>query len=124
MNAPAQEIKELERRRFDAQVHRNFSQLEQLFADDLVYIHSNGTEHDKAEYLESIRDGRSQYGRIVVDSLRVRLYHDNAAVVNGTITISAPDGSAPFRLKYVTVHSQHPQHGWQVVQWLSQRQAD
>ena len=125
MSAIEQEINNLERQRFAAQVHKDSAQLEKLFADDLVYTHSNGLEHTKMEYINSVRDGSSRYGQIAIDAMNVRGYAAGAtAVVNATITISFPDGSAPaFRLKYVTVHVRHPQHGWQVVLWQSQKQA-
>ena len=60
-----------------------------MFADDLVYTHSNGQQNNKTEYMQSIRDGKSQYDKIEVEALNVRAYNDGkTAVVNGTITIT------------------------------------
>ncbi|SET52739.1 nuclear transport factor 2 family protein [Hymenobacter actinosclerus] len=127
--AAAKEVEALERRRFAAQVSKDFAYLEQAFADDLIYTHSNGKQNGKPDYLQSIRDGKSQYDNIAVEALNVRAYNaGKAAVVNGTITITLPnkpDGSANLaHLKYVVVQIKDPKKGWQVVLWQSQKQPD
>jgi uncharacterized protein (TIGR02246 family) len=123
-----QEVEALERQRFEAQVKKDYAFLEKVFADDLVYTHSNGKQNTKTEYIQSIREGKSQYEKIDVEALNVRTYNDGkTAVVNGTITITLPnkpDGSANLaHLKYVVVQVKDKKHGWQVVLWQSQKQA-
>ncbi|RSK43781.1 nuclear transport factor 2 family protein [Hymenobacter rigui] len=125
----AKEVEMLERQRFEAQVKKDYAVLERVFADDLVYTHSNGKQNNKQEYLQSIRDGKSQYDRIEVEALNVRTYNDGrTAVVNGTITITLPnkpDGNPNLaHLKYVVVQIKDPKKGWQVVLWQSQKQPD
>ena len=127
--AAAKEVEALERRRFAAQVSKDFAYLEQAFADDLIYTHASGKQNGKPDYLQSIREGKSQYDKIEVEALTVRAYNDGkAAVVNGTITITLPnkpDGSANLaHLKYVVVQIKDPKKGWQVVLWQSQKQPD
>ncbi|GAA4353333.1 hypothetical protein GCM10023185_13860 [Hymenobacter saemangeumensis] len=126
--AAQQEVETLERQRFEAQVKKDYAFLEKVFADDLVYTHSNGKQNGKPDYIQSIRDGKSQYDKIDVEALNVRAYNDGkAAVVNGTITITLPnkpDGTANVaHLKYVVVQVKDKQKGWQVVLWQSQKQA-
>ncbi len=127
--AAVQEVEALERQRFAAQVKKDYAALEKLFAADLVYIHGSGQQHNKQEYIESIRAGKSQYDQIVVDALHVRAYHGGTtAVVNGAITITLPnkpDGTANVsHLKYVVVQIKHPRNGWQVVLWQAQKQPE
>ncbi|RSK29578.1 nuclear transport factor 2 family protein [Hymenobacter metallilatus] len=127
--AAAKEVALLERQRFEAQVKKDYAVLEKVFAEDLVYTHSNGKQNNKQEYIQSIRDGRSQYDQIEVEALNVRAYHHGrTAVVNGTITITLPpkpDGTPNLaHLKYVVVQIKDPQKGWQVVLWQSQKQPD
>lgn len=127
--AAVKEVEALERQRFEAQVKKDYAVLEKVFADDLVYTHSNGHQNNKQEYIQSIRDGKSQYEKIDVEALNVRAYNDGkAAVVNGTITITLPnkpDGSANLaHLKYVVVQVKDPKKGWQVVLWQSQKQPE
>lgn len=128
-NADAQkEVEALERQRFEAQVKKDYAFLEKVFADDLVYTHSNGKQNGKADYIQSIRDGKSQYDKIEIEALNVRAYADGkTAVVNGTILIilpNKPDGTANLaHLKYVVVQVKDRKKGWQVVLWQSQKQA-
>ena len=127
--AAAQEVERLERQRFEAQVSKNYDLLEKLFADDLVYTHSNGKQNTKTEYLQSIREGKSVYDKIEVENLNVRAYDNGqAAAVNGQIIIyqpNKPDGSPNVaHLKYVTMQIKDPKKGWQVVLWQSQKQPE
>ncbi|WP_310393807.1 nuclear transport factor 2 family protein [Hymenobacter sp.] len=122
-----QEVEVLERQRFAAQVAKDYTFLGKVFADDLVYIHASGHQDTKTSYLQSIRDGKSQYDKIDVEALNVRLYNDDrAAVVNGTVVITSPakaDGRPSLaRLKYAVIHIKVPRHGWQVVLWQAQKQ--
>lgn len=125
--AAAKEVEQLERQRFAAQVSKDFTFLEKAFADDLVYTHSGGKQNGKTDYLQSIRDGKSQYDKIDVETLNVRAYNDGkTAVVNGTILITLPpkDGQPNLaHLKYVVVQIKDKKKGWQVVIWQSQKQA-
>lgn len=122
------EVAALERQRFEAQVKKDYAILEKVLGDDLVYTHGDGHENTKAEYIQSIRDGKSQYGNIEIDVLNVRAYNDEkTAVVNGTIRITSPlkpDGSTSVaRIKYVVVQIKNKKKGWQVVLWQAQKQA-
>lgn len=122
------EVEALERQRFEAQVKKDYAVLEKAFADDLVYTHGDGHQNNKAEYIQSIKDGKSQYGKIDVEALNVRLYNDaKTAVVNGSIFITSPvkpDGSTSVaHIKYVVVQIKDKKKGWQVVLWQAQKQA-
>ncbi|TGE28290.1 nuclear transport factor 2 family protein [Hymenobacter metallicola] len=127
--AAVKEVEALERQRFEAQVKKDYAFLEKVFADDLVYTHSNGKQNGKPDYIQSIRDGKSVYDKIDVEALNVRAYNDGkAAVVNGTITIyqpNKPDGTPNVaHLKYVVVQVKDAKKGWQVVLWQSQKQPE
>ena len=123
-NDAAKEVEALERQRFEAQVKKDYAFLEKVFADDLVYTHASGKQNGKADYIQSIRDGKSQYEKIDVEALNVRTYNDDkTAVVNGTITITLPskaDGQPNLaHLKYTVVQIKDKKKGWQVVLWQS-----
>jgi hypothetical protein len=127
--AVAKEVETLERQRFAAQVSKDYAFLDKVFADDLIYTHSNGHQNNKTEYVQSIKDGKSVYDKIDVEALNVRVYSgEKTAVVNGTITIyqpNKPDGSPNVaHLKYVVVQIKDPKKGWQVVLWQSQKQPE
>jgi hypothetical protein len=110
-------------------VKKDFTVLEKVFSDDLVYTHSNGKQNDKTEYLQSIRDGKSVYDKIDVENINVRAYNGGtAAAVNGQIVIyqpNKPDGTPNVaHIKYVTMQIKDPKKGWQVVLWQSQKQPE
>jgi len=122
------EIEQLERRRFDAQVAKDLPTLETIFADDLIYTHSNGHQDDKVSYLASIANGQSRYDRVDIESLTVRAYNDDqTAVVNGLVRIDLGPGAdaQPLftRIKYVVVYIRTKADGWQLVLWHAQKQA-
>ena len=124
----AETIAQLERQRFEAQVHKDFSTLDKIFADDLIYTHSNGHQDTKASYLDSIRSGQSRYDKVDIEDLAVRAYNDDyTAVVNGLITIAlgpGADGQPAFtRIKYAVVYIKTTASGWQLVLWHAQKQA-
>ncbi|MDO7848296.1 nuclear transport factor 2 family protein [Hymenobacter sp. M29] len=126
--AVVKEIEALERQRFEAQVKKDYAFLEKAFGDDLVYTHGSGVQNSKVEYIQSIKDGKSQYGKIEVEAMNVRVYNeDKTAVVNGTIRITSPpqaDGSTSVaHIKYVVVQIKDKKKGWQVVLWQAQKQA-
>jgi ketosteroid isomerase-like protein len=123
-----QEIEQLERRRFDAQIARDLPTLAAIFADDLIYTHSNGHQDGKASYLASIESGQSRYDKVDIESITVRPYNDDhTAIVNALIQIDlgpGPDGQPSFtRIKYVVVYIKDNAKGWQLVLWHAQKQA-
>jgi ketosteroid isomerase-like protein len=123
-----QEIEQLERRRFDAQIAKDLPTLETIFADDLIYTHSNGHQDGKASYIASIASGQSRYDQVDIEALTVRPYNDDhTAVVNGLIQIDlgpGADGQPSFtRIKYVVVYIKNVAKGWQLVLWHAQKQA-
>lgn len=123
-----EEIEQLERRRFAAQVDKDYEVLHELFAEDLVYTHANGHRDTKTSYIESIRTGQSRYDQLDIEDLLIRPYNnDQAAVVNGTIRINLGPGADGkpnnVRIKYATVQIKYPGLGWQVVLWHAQKQA-
>jgi ketosteroid isomerase-like protein len=123
-----QEIEQLERRRFDAQIAKDLPTLETIFADDLIYTHSNGHQDGKASYIASIASGQSRYDQVDIENIVVRPYNDDhTAIVNALIQIDlgpGADGQPSFtRIKYVVVYIKDEVKGWQLVLWHAQKQA-
>lgn len=114
-------IETLERKRFAAQVSKDFDFLEKVFADDLVYTHSSGKQDNKQAYIQSIKDGKSVYDKIDVEELTVRVY-GKAAVVIGKVTITQGIASGKpsiLPLKYTVVYNKNGKKGWQLNTWQS-----
>jgi ketosteroid isomerase-like protein len=116
-------VETLERKRFAAQVSKDFDFLEKVFADDLVYTHSSGKQDDKQAYIQSIKDGKSVYDKIEVQELNVRVY-GKAAVVVGKVAITQGIASGKptiLPLKYTVVYNKNGKKGWQLNTWQSLR---
>lgn len=121
MSADQKAVSDLERRRFDAQVKKDYVVLEQIMADDLIYTHSNGPVDNKTGYIQSIRDGKLTYDAIDVQEETIRVY-GNTAVVNGVCLIRATSNGEIIntRIRYTDVYVRKSQQ-WQMVAYQSLR---
>lgn len=111
-----------EKARFEAQVSKNTDALNQLLADDLVYVHSSGNVDTKQSYIQSIKEGNSTYNSIDVQEQKVRLY-GKTAIINGICYIKRPavDGkNNDLKLRYTDVYVKKGGR-WQMVTWQSFR---
>ena len=120
------EIENLERKRFEAQVSKDYDFLEKIFADDLIYTHSSGKQDNKTTYITSIKEGKSVYNKIDMEEIIVRTY-EKTAVVNGKIMIEqpAPEGkTVQLHLRYVAVYNNNGKKGWQLNTWQSLKLAN
>lgn len=108
-----------EKKRFDAQVSKNYAILEQTLSNDLVYTHSNGNTDSKQSFIQSIRDGKSKYDAINVEEQKVRIY-GNTAIINGVCMIKAMNNGQTINthLKYTDVYIRTGNQ-WQLVTWQS-----
>jgi ketosteroid isomerase-like protein len=115
-------ILDLERERFKAMTEGNVQVLDQLISDDLYYVHSNGDVDSKESFIGGIREGARNYGNIVMDETKTRIYGD-AAIINGLCTYERnnADGSPNnLQLKYTSVYA-NTAGSWKFVSWQSFR---
>ena len=121
MSADEKAVSAVEKQRFDAQVSKDYAVLERVLADDLLYAHSNGNTDGKQSYIQSIRDGKSNYAAIESQELKVRVY-GNTAVINGVCLIKMNTNNTPteLKLRYTDVYVKKGKQ-WQMVAWQSLR---
>ena len=62
----------IEKRRFDAMVHKDTALLKILLADSLTFIHSSGIIDNKNSFLKDIGTGRITYMFIIPEKLRLK----------------------------------------------------
>ena len=121
-NTVIKRVEAIERKRFDAQVNKDYIFLEKVFSPDLIYVHSGGAVNTKEEYIQSIKDGRSVYQKIDVEEMKLRPYNNgNTVIINGKITITLPpvEGKPNLaHLRYAVVYIKKKE-GWQLVMWQS-----
>ena len=74
------DILELDDRRFKATIAADIAALGDLFAEDLVYTHSNGFVDSKQSYLDAIAAKKFDYEDVRRFDQHVRLHGDTALV--------------------------------------------
>jgi uncharacterized protein (TIGR02246 family) len=89
--------------------------LGEIYADDLVYVHSGGNAESKTEFIGRVKAGGLKYESVTLEDPKVRLYGD-AAVVNGTFDVRVMVDGAPVDTKVVYIHVYARQGGrWRMV---------
>jgi hypothetical protein len=114
-------IQDLEKQRFKAQVAKDTAFLQQIFANDLVYIHSSALIETKKEYIANIMARRWDYREIEVEKNQVRVYQ-NTAIVTGTARMSLfwQEKMNTFRANYTAVYCKI-KGKWQMTSWQNTR---
>jgi uncharacterized protein (TIGR02246 family) len=70
------DVQKLEQERFTAYVESDVAALNRIFADDLVYIHSNGVPDTKAAVVQSFASGDLKISRFDAEEIKVRQIGD------------------------------------------------
>jgi len=109
-------ILEIERRRRAALVAVDLDELDRLFAEDLIHVHSTGMKHTKAELLRHIEQKRA-FLAIDRGDLQIRV-EGPIAVITGTMTnrMRSRDGKAEILLHgFVTQVLRRNDEGWKFI---------
>ncbi len=105
----AAEILRLEDLRFEAMTANDLGALDRLIADDLRFVHSNGTVEDKAEFLRKLRAGERRY--LVYRALAREVRQEGAfSFVFGEADaeIERPGGGIRTRMTYTAIYRNAP----------------
>ena len=109
-------ILEIERRRRAALVAVDLDELDRLFAEDLIHVHSTGMKHTKAELLRHIEQKRA-FLAIDRGDLQIRV-EGPIAVITGTMTnrMRSRDSKAEILLHgFVTQVLRRNDEGWKFI---------
>lgn len=118
---PADTVKALELKRFQAMTANDLPALGALLADDLIYTHSSGVADNKAAYLEALRSGKTRYVSIAPETTNVRIFGDTA-IINGRIKAMVESGGQKNDLNLSYLCAWVRRGGtWQMVAWQSAR---
>jgi ketosteroid isomerase-like protein len=98
-----QGVLEAERRWAQALVKRDAATLKELYADDLVYVHSGGDRETKAEFIRRIETGGLQYESLELVDPKVRMY-GSVAIVNGMFDVRVMSDGSPINTRVVYIH--------------------
>jgi len=116
-----QKILDVEQRRFEAMIRKDTAALRNMLTNDLVYLHSNALQEDKAEHIGAIVSGRLVYQKMTREQTNVRRY-GRTALVNGIVQVSGILNGTPFdvRLAYSAVYRKKGGR-WRLANWQSTR---
>ena len=95
------ELLALEESRFAAMVARDFTRLDSLVHDQLLYTHSSGVTDTKASWLQSLRSGRVKYRKMTPNGDVTTRTYGCIAIITGTavyeVTSGGQDRTVPLR---------------------------
>ena len=86
--------------RYSAQTGNDFAAMAQLFADDLVYVHSSGAVDRKDSYVERMRSNALRYRAMRRSDVKVRIYGCVAIITgagNFDVTVNGKDSTVSLR---------------------------
>ncbi len=114
------EIARLDARREEALLKNDVKALEQLFSDDLVYIHSAGKIDSKQPYLASLSTGNLTYVSLTYDPpARVSVVSGDTAIVTGRATIEIKNKAGQLTKRVLTTTTVYVRQaaGWRMVSY-------
>jgi len=113
--------KAAEAKRFDVTVKGDYKALDDLLADDLIYVHSNGKMDNEKTFLEGLTSGRSKYKKIESVEMKARQVGE-LVLIDGrvNVTVETNGQSNDLDLTYLDVWAKRAGK-WQMVSWHSAR---
>ena len=102
----AGDVRQLEQERFAAYVQGDVAVLDRIFADDLVYFHSNGLSDPKAAVLQSFSSGDLKISRFEAEDLKVRQIA-NVMVATGLVHVELVNKGNPakFDIRFTAIYT-------------------
>ena len=107
--------------RVKALLAADYDAAEKLFADELTYVHSNGSLDTKQSYMQGLRAGNSRYAEMNMFDMSVRAYGETA-VLSGKFTAKVIIGGGAREanlLSRVLMVWTKRDGAWQLVAWES-----
>ena len=113
--ATATEILNLSQEKFRWKTERKIDAIEDLFDDELVFIHLNGHFSSKKEWIQELRTKRFVYNAINLKEASVKVYGNTAVLVGKarfSVTMNGSKGA--WTLVYTEVYTKK-NNRWKLV---------
>lgn len=119
MTGNAQMIIDLDKKRMEATGKKDVATLNELIADDLVYIHSSARVDTKQSLIGAMESGQTVYTSVVPSEVTAQDC-GNAVVLTGIARISVVSNGKPnsFGVRFTDVYANR-NGKWQMVNWQS-----
>jgi ketosteroid isomerase-like protein len=119
--SPVEEVKAAEKKRFEVTVKGDYKALDDLLAEDLIYVHSNGNVDNEKAFLDGLTSGRSKYLSIEPITMNARALGDFVFVDGrGKFQVQSNGQVNDLLLTYLDVWVKR-NGTWQMVHWHSAR---
>lgn len=116
-----QAVVRLEQERVDALIKGHLATLERIFADDLVYTHSNARVETKQQFLEALKSGATRYESMKHSDVKAQVYGDTV-VLRGKSEVKVSANGQPLNLQLRFIEVYVKANGrWQMTTWQSTR---
>ena len=116
-----QEVLAADAARVKALLSQDYDAADRLFADEMTYCHSNGSQDTKESYMSGLRSGRSRYAEMNMFDMTTRVYGETA-VLSGKFTakviIGGGEREANLLSRVLMVWVKRDGR-WQMVAWES-----
>ena len=115
------QVQAAEDARYAAQTSLDYSTLENLLADDLIYIHSSAVVDNKRSYIDSMRDGSVRYLAMKRSEVQVRTFGCVAVMTGvGQFDVQLKDKPLTVELRFHSLWINR-EGRLQFVSWQSTR---
>jgi ketosteroid isomerase-like protein len=110
---------ESEQMRFDAMTQSDTLALARLLNDDLSYMHSNGLEETKQDFIKTVATQKIIYQSITIEKHQGKIYRKNATITGICIVKGLYKGT-PFeiKLRYLSFYTKKKRY-WKLSAWQS-----
>ena len=118
------DVRAAQAKRIEATLNADVEELDECYADDLVYAHSDGRVDDRGILLAGIASGRVDYQKIEIVEQGIRVY-EGVAVITGSadFLVVAGDQINEMTLSFTSIYVQSDGR-WQFASWHSSRVAN
>ena len=115
-----QEVLAADAARVKALLAQDYDAADKLFAEEMTYCHSNGSQDTKLSYMNGLRAGNSRYAEMNMFDMTARIYGETA-VLSGKFTAkvaTATRGEVNLFSRVLMVWVKRDGN-WQMVAWES-----
>jgi len=100
-------IVRLSAEKFRWKIQHEIDRVEDLFDDDLIFVHLNGNITTKREWIGELRSGRFTYNAVDVKEVSAKIYRDTAVLVGrAEYTVTMLGYRSKYRLVYTEVYAE------------------
>jgi len=122
MNPSQEDLIKCDRQRHDALLATDIKVLDELFTDDLIFLHSTGVIDDKKVYLDGLKTGKTKYLAIDYQPDEYRFAKDFALIL-GRVDMKVLVGGEERRVRALIVSTWHFMNGrWRMMIWQATTQ--